>query len=99
MVTGRKKSSKKNKQESGNISKKDNYIADLKLSMKEDDADKFLRIAEKITGFIDSGEGTDRETALVKEKIHLCRYGGAPLSSDEMQSIVEVLEKGLTGSG
>ena len=90
------KSSKKNKQESGNISKKDNYIADLKLSMKEDDADKFLRIAEKITGFIDSGEGTDRETALVKEKIHLCRYGGAPLSSDEMQSIVEVLEKGLT---
>jgi hypothetical protein len=101
-INGHGEKNKINKQgekRSGNSTGKENLFAELKLFMQRNDADKFLRTAEKITDFIDTQGKSGSDISQIKEKINFCRYGGAPLSSDEMKLIAESLEKKFRGSG
>ena len=93
------RNNKREKKESEKITVKENLLSELKLCLHRNEADKFLRTAEKIADLIDSREKRNSEIYQIKEKINLCRYGGASLSSDEMKVMAGTLEKEFSGSG
>ena len=90
---------KRGKNESEKVTVKENPLSELKLCLHRNDTDRFLRTAEKIADIIDSQGKRNSEIYQIKEKINLCRYGGAPLSSDEMKVMAGTLEKEFSGSG
>lgn len=73
----------------------DRVFEDLKSSMLTGNREAFLRNAVKIT---ESSlvQGMDsKEFRLIKEKVELCRYAGAPLSADDMAHIFNVIKETL----
>lgn len=56
------------------------------------DRDTFLRSAAKLIHISESMiGGADFEA--IKDKVHLCRYAGAPLTDDEMKKIYDLLKR------
>ncbi len=78
------------------------YNAQLRGDFEKAFAEKnhklFLLTAEKLSGSIYSespGSAAGAELRRIREKIDLCRYGGASLSDDDMKEIYSVIKKGF----
>ncbi len=67
----------------------------LRSSMKSDNKEEFLRNAVKIIDSPLAQSKNTKELGLVKEKVDLCRYAGAPLLSDDMEYIFSIIQKEL----
>ncbi len=67
----------------------------LKSSMNSDNKEEFLRNAVKVIDSPLVQSKNINELALVKEKVDLCRYAGAPLLPDDMEYIFTTIQKEL----
>lgn len=68
---------------------------EMRKSMDSNNIEEFLRNAVKIIESSLVQDENIKELGLVKEKVDLCRYAGAPLSSDDMVHIFNVIKEEL----